>query len=71
MSIFGKEEPEPVEVNGRPLRCLVCQHGTFYRQSAQVHGGVATFFNLEWASPTGICIVCSACGYIHWFLPAS
>jgi formate-dependent nitrite reductase cytochrome c552 subunit len=70
MSIFGTEDPEVVEVKGRPLCCLVCQHGTFYQRSAQLHSGVATFFNLEWASPTCICVVCSECGHIHWFLPS-
>jgi hypothetical protein len=29
----------------------------------------ASFFNLEWTSPTCTCLVCSACGYVHWFLP--
>jgi hypothetical protein len=24
---------------------------------------------VEWASPTADCAVCSACGYVHWFLP--
>ena len=70
MSIFGKSEPETITVNQRQLRCLVCKHETFYQRTAQLHGGVATFFQLEWASPTATCIVCSECGYIHWFLPS-
>jgi hypothetical protein len=69
MSIFGTDEPEVVDVNGQPLRCLVCQHGTFYQRRAQLHSGVATFFKIEWVSPTCVCVVCSACGYVHWFLP--
>jgi len=39
-------------VEGRPFHCGVCQHDHFYQRHAQFHGGVATFFNLEWASPT-------------------
>jgi predicted nucleic-acid-binding Zn-ribbon protein len=69
MGIFGKEEPETIELNGKPLRCVVCQHATFYQRKAQLHGGVATFFDVEWASPTCLCLVCSECGYIHWFVP--
>ena len=71
MSPFGKShpEPEPVEVQGRPLQCVVCRHGAFWRRDAQLHGGVATFLNLEWMSPTAACLVCSRCGYVHWFLP--
>ena len=69
MGIFGKEEPETIELNGKPLRCVVCQHDTFYQRKAQLHGGVATFFDVEWASPTYLCLICSECGYIHWFVP--
>lgn len=67
--MFGKREPETVEVVGRPLTCQVCHHDTFWRREAQLHTGVASFFNLEWASPTCICLVCSSCGFIHWFFP--
>jgi hypothetical protein len=69
MGIFGKEEPVVIEVNGRPLRCVVCQHDTFYRRSAVLSGAAASFFNLDWASPSCVCLVCSGCGHIHWFLP--
>ena len=69
MGIFGPEEPQEVEVHGRPLRCLVCQHDTFYRRKAQLHAQMATIFNLEWTAPSCDCVICSACGYIHWFFP--
>jgi hypothetical protein len=69
MGIFGKEEPEAVEILGKAFHCQVCQHDTFYQRRAQLHAGVATFFNLEWAAPTCDCIICSYCGYIHWFFP--
>jgi len=68
MGIFGKEEPEEVTLNERPLRCLVCQNGAFYRRRAQLHGPVATLFNLEWTAPTATCVICSECGYVHWFV---
>ncbi len=69
MGLFGKEDPETVRVLDRPLKCQVCQNDTFWQREAQLHTGVATFFNLEWASPTCICVICSRCGYVHWFLP--
>jgi hypothetical protein len=25
--------------------------------------------NIEWTSPTCDCMVCSQCGYVHWFFP--
>jgi hypothetical protein len=24
---------------------------------------------VEWASPTCTCVICSRCGFIHWFFP--
>ena len=71
MAIFAKEEPEPVEIRGRALRCLVCENAGFHRRTAQLHGAVAAFFNLEWTAPTCTCLICSMCGYIHWFVPDS
>jgi hypothetical protein len=58
MGIFGKDEPEVMELLGRPFRCLACQNDTFYQRQAQLHGGVATFFKVEWASPTCLCVIC-------------
>jgi hypothetical protein len=68
MGIFGKDEPEMMTVHDRPLRCVICQNETFYQRRAQLHGPVATFFDLEWASPTCTCVICSACGHVHWFV---
>jgi hypothetical protein len=42
MGIFTEDEPEPIEVNGRPLSCVVCENGTFHQRRAQLHGPVAT-----------------------------
>lgn len=69
MGLFGKSEPEAVTVLDAPFRCQVCRHDTFWRKHAQLHAGVATFFNLEWAAPTCTCVICSRCGYVHWFFP--
>ena len=70
MPIFGKEdEPQVVEVHERPLRCVVCQHDTFYRRQAQLHGRTATLLNVEWTAPTCECVICSGCGSVHWFFP--
>ena len=71
MGIFGssKEDPEPVEVAGRALGCLVCGNRSFWHKRAQVHGAMSSFFDMEWATPSADCAVCSQCGYIHWFMP--
>jgi len=71
MGLFAESDPETVEVLGNPLRCQVCGNATFWRRRAQLHAGVATFFNVEWASPSCVCVICSSCGYVHWFFPQS
>ena len=73
MGIFGKtkseSESQPIEVAGRPLRCVVCTNATFWHRRALMHGRGVTFFGFEWASPAADCAVCANCGYVHWFLP--
>ena len=68
MGLFSKSEPEGFDVQGKPLRCVVCGHQTFHKREAQLHGPVASFFDLEWTGATANCIVCAECGYVHWFL---
>ena len=68
MPLFGKSDPIEVDVNGKQLRCVVCANPTFHKREAQLQGAVATFFDLEWSSPTANCFICSECGYVHWFL---
>jgi hypothetical protein len=41
----------------------------FYRRQAQLHTRNSTLFNVEWLDPVCDCVVCSACGYVHWFFP--
>jgi hypothetical protein len=69
MGLFGKHEPEGATVAGHALRCEICKNEKFWYRRAQLHTGVASFFNLEWAQPSADCFVCAGCGYIHWFLP--
>ncbi|HEY9740972.1 MAG TPA: hypothetical protein V6C90_10825 [Coleofasciculaceae cyanobacterium] len=70
MKVFGRQEPQPYKLaDERQLRCLVCDYQLFWYQEAQLNTAVATFFNLDWANRSAICLVCDQCGYIHWFLP--
>jgi len=69
MGLFGKEEPETATVVGKAFNCLACGNAGFWRREAQLHTMLATFFRLEWANQSAICLVCANCGYIHWFLP--
>ena len=64
-----KKDPVGVEIRGRELKCLVCGHDAFWKREAQLNTAGASFFNLDWANPSGVCYICAQCGYIHWFLP--
>jgi hypothetical protein len=66
---FDDQEPTGVEVEGKPLECLICGHDAFRRREALLNTAAATFFNFDWANKSGTCYVCARCGYIHWFLP--
>jgi hypothetical protein len=48
--------PGPVQVQGRPLKCLVCGHDNF-RTSAATPGRA------------DVAYTCAQCGYLHWFVP--
>jgi hypothetical protein len=68
MGLFD-EAPEAATVLGRPLRCQVCDGETFYKREAQLLHRVNLFVNVQWSSGTCTCLICSSCGYVHWFLP--
>ena len=68
MARFGEDETGEVEVNGRPLECVVCRHHRFLHRRGMLNTPGLTFLNLDWANRTADLYICDACGYIHWFL---
>ena len=56
----------PVEVQGRPLHCLVCSHDRFWEQHLQLGSALFSFLDPE---SSAHCAVCARCGYVHMFLP--
>lgn len=56
----------PVEVEGRPLHCLVCSHDRFWEQHLQLGSALFSFLDPE---SSAHCAVCARCGYVHMFLP--
>lgn len=71
MGLFDKAEPQHAFVAGVSLRCEICKFDRFHHRNAQLHGAIASFFDLEWTGPRADCYVCAKCGYIHCFLPVS
>ena len=68
MGLFGQDEPETATIQGRPFKCQVCAHDRFWPKEAVMHSAAASVMNVEWASPHATLLICSACGYVHWFL---
>jgi hypothetical protein len=56
----------PVQVQGRPLQCLVCSHDQFWEQHLQLGSSLFSFLDPE---SSAHCAVCARCGFVHMFLP--
>jgi predicted nucleic-acid-binding Zn-ribbon protein len=69
MNVRKTNEPEAVEVCGKPFHCTACGNDRFQRRTALLNTSWATFLGFDWANRQADCAVCSRCGYIHWFLP--
>jgi hypothetical protein len=67
--MFGNPKPAPVNVAGVDLRCQVCENDKFFHRRAQLNTAMMSLFDLDWLNPSAECLLCSNCGYIHWFVP--
>lgn len=67
MALFteGEEQPQPLDVNGVPMVCHHCQNETFYVRGSIFEPEGTVGFN--WARMHTKCLICSECGYMHWF----
>ncbi len=69
MALFKKSAPEEVFIRDIRFICQVCGNNLFWRREGQLNTAIASFFKFDWANPSAVCIICSECGYIHWFMP--
>ncbi len=63
-----RTQPESVEVAGVHLKCLMCSHESFHRRKTHFDTALIGGLNPEWSDSQGYCMICSRCGYIHWFM---
>lgn len=70
MGIFSKEpkRAENILIQGKQLKCRICDNTTFYTRSAQLNTAALSFLDLDWANKSATCHVCSKCTHIEWFL---
>jgi len=59
-----------VDIQGKPLACVVCGHGEFNRRRALLNTRGATFFGMDFLNQAATILACGRCGYVHWFVPA-
>ena len=69
---MGDPDDRPAVAAGSSpsFRCLVCGGSHFDERQALLNTTMASFFNVDWANKSAVCLVCRECGYIHWFLPS-
>jgi len=53
--------------NGIPVRCIHCKHEYFQKGSALLNTRGLTFFDLDWLNESATTLICTQCGFIHWF----
>jgi len=67
--MLEKAEPQPLQILGNPMRCEICDHDRFYQREGMINTAGMTFLELDWLNRSATCVICSRCGYVHWFLP--
>lgn len=62
-------ESGPVQVAGSNMACHHCQHTGFESKNVQLNTAGMTLLGLDWANRQATCLICTNCGFIHWFHP--
>lgn len=66
-NLKSAKEPAHYTANDIPVTCLHCGNDTFEHGEAQLNTALLTFFNLDFANRSANILICTQCGYIHWF----
>ena len=59
----------PMQVAGQTMRCHHCEHTGFEQKNVQLNTAGMTLLGLDWANRQASCLICTNCGFIHWFQP--
>ena len=62
-------EAGPLDAAGPAMACHHCQHTGFEQKSVQLNTAGMTLLGLDWANRQATCLICTRCGFIHWFHP--
>ena len=65
------DKPErfgPINIQGRPLRCGVCDHGSFWEQEIELATPLSNLLTFDAWNGTAQCAICERCGHVHMFI---
>ena len=60
--------PKSYSINNKQVICFYCGCNEFEEGSALLNTSGMTLMNLDWADRSATILICTQCGYIHWFL---
>jgi predicted nucleic-acid-binding Zn-ribbon protein len=63
-----EENKGEVVIKGNKLTCPICTHAEFWSRETLMNTTGMSFFNLDWANRSAKNYICTACGYVFWFL---
>lgn len=63
-----KERHQVFLPSGDKLECTVCRVDEFIAMPGSISSRALEFFGFAFASPRTAVVVCTNCGYGHWFL---
>jgi rubrerythrin len=61
------KEIKEVYIQGKKLRCQICDHALFWSRKTLMNTPGMSFLNLDWANKSATNHICNQCGYVHWF----
>ena len=53
--------------DGTRVLCIYCRNALFHKGAALLNTRGMTFFGLDWLNESAITLICTKCGFIHWF----
>ena len=53
--------------NGIQVICVHLKHDHFNRENVLLNTRGLTFLGLDWLNSAATTLICTRCGYIHWF----
>lgn len=63
-----RDAPKPMDLLGKPLKCLACGGGRFWTRTQRMETGGFVQPRARLDDPDVRLAICSACGFVHHFV---